>query len=51
MHPLVKWSLILFAIIVLTAPTLGAQILGAGVDAVQGAIAALQVFGSAVVPK
>jgi len=51
MHPVLKWSLILFAAIVFTAPTLGAQILGAGVDAIQGAIHSLQVFGASVVPK
>lgn len=51
MHPVLKWSLILFVVIVLTAPTLGAQLLGAGVDAVQAAIASLQTFGQAVVPK
>jgi hypothetical protein len=50
-HPKVKWTLIIFAIIVLVAPTLGAQLLSAGVDALQSAIASLKVFGEAVVPK
>lgn len=51
MHPKVKWSLIIFGLIILISPALGAQLLGAGVDLVQNAIASLKVFGEAVLPK
>lgn len=51
MHPKVKWTLIIFGIIVLIAPTLGAQLLGAAFDGIQAAIASLKIFGDAVVPK
>jgi len=51
MHPKVKWGLIIFGLIVLISPTLGAQLMGAGVDLIQNAIASLKVFGNAVIPK
>lgn len=51
MHPKVKWGLIIFGLIVLVAPTLGAQIAGAAVHGIQGAIESLKIFGNAVVPK
>lgn len=51
MHPMMKWGLILFAVILFTAPLLAADILGAILAGIQGAIASLQTFGNAVVPK
>jgi hypothetical protein len=51
MHPKVKLTLIALAVVAIIAPTLAAQLVQAGVDFVQSAIASLKIFGEAVVPK
>lgn len=49
MNPKVKWTLIAFGLIILLAPTLGAELLAMAIDGFQGAIASLKIFGDAVV--
>lgn len=51
MNPKLKWSLIVMLLIILVAPTLGAQIVQWIAELVSGGIAALKTFGEAVVPK
>jgi hypothetical protein len=50
-NPLARWSLIIFLILLFTAPLLAADILGAVIAGIQGAIDSLKIFGDAVVPK
>jgi hypothetical protein len=51
MHPKVKWSLIALGLIILLAPTLGAEIVIWAFHGIEGAIASLKTFGDAVIPK
>lgn len=51
MHPVIKWSLIIFVIMVFVAPLLAADTAQAIIAGIQGAIESLKTFGSAVVPK
>lgn len=51
MNPKLKWSLIVLLLIILVAPTLGAQMVMWFGDIISGALASLKTFGEAVVPK
>lgn len=46
-----RWAILIFVVILFTAPLLAADIVAAIIAAIQTAIASLQTFGSAVVPK
>lgn len=50
-HPLVRWSLIIFVLLILTTPILAADIASAAIEGIQTALANLGTFGSSVVPK
>jgi hypothetical protein len=46
-HPRVKLALVLLVLIILVAPTLGAQIVQGMIHGIEGAIESLKTFGEA----
>jgi archaellin len=48
MHPLIRWTIIVFVALVFLAPVLAADALGAAIGAAQSAIESLETFGNAV---
>lgn len=51
MNPKLKWGLIALGLVILLAPTLGAEIVIWAFQGIQGAIESLKIFGDAVIPK
>lgn len=46
-----RWAVLIFVILLFTAPLLAADIVQAIIGAIQTAIGSLETFGEAVVPK